>query len=386
MVVFDHGFRPFFFLAGAWSAIAVALWLAMLAGRLESPSALDPVSWHVHEMVFGFAAAAIGGFILTAIPNWTGRAPVAGAKLAGLVAAWLAGRIAMFWSAAIGAEAAAILDLAYLVALCAVAAREITAGGNRRNLPIAGVIGLLAACNLLVHLEQLGVAETAAMGNRLGIAVIVLLVTVIGGRITPAFTRNWLRARDDIAHDDTGPREAGWPDRAAIAATALAGLSWGIAPDWTGTGAVAILAAVGHAIRLAGWRGHRTLAEPLLSVLHLGALWLVVGFALLGASVFVDGLEQTGALHALTAGAVGTMVLAVMTRASLGHTGRDLKAGAGTKAVFALVTLAALARVVAGAEETMLVLSGALWIGAFALFTVLYAPILLLPAPEAGAK
>lgn len=381
MVVFDHGFRPFFFLAGAWSAIAVALWLAMLAGRLESPSALDPVSWHVHEMVFGFAAAAIGGFILTAIPNWTGRAPVAGAKLAGLVAAWLAGRIAIFWSAAIGAEAAAILDLAYLVALCAVAAREITAGGNRRNLPIAGIIGLLAACNLLVHLEQLGVAETAAMGNRLGIAVIVLLVTVIGGRITPAFTRNWLRARDD----DVEPREAGWPDRVTIAATALAGLSWGIAPDWTGTGAVAILAAVGHAIRLAGWRGHRTLAEPLLSVLHLGAMWLVVGFALLGASVFVNGLEQTAALHALTAGAVGTMVLAVMTRASLGHTGRDLKAGTGTKAVFALVTLAALARVLspafAGAETAMQVLSGALWIGAFALFAVLYAPVLLLPAP-----
>ena len=383
-VVFDAGFRPFFFLAGAWSAIAVAIWLAMLAGYLDPPSALDPVSWHVHEMVFGFAAAAIGGFILTAIPNWTGRPPVAGAPLAGLAAAWLAGRIAIAWSAPIGAGLAAVLDLAYLVALCAIAAREIVAGGNWRNLPIVAVIGFLAVCNLLVHLERLGAGETAAMGNRLGIAVILLLVTVISGRITPAFTRNWLRARDDTAE----PRGAGWPDGVTIAATALAGLCWSLAPIWSGTGVVAILAAVAHVVRLAGWRGHRTLAEPLLLVLHLGSLWMVAGFALLGASVFVDGLPRSAALHALTAGAVGTMILAVMTRASLGHTGRELKAGAGTTTVYALVTLAALARVlspvVTEAQANMLILSGVLWIGAFSLFTVLYAPLLLLPTPARG--
>ncbi len=383
LVIFDYGFRPFFFGAGAWAAIAVAIWLAMLSGRIESPSALDPMVWHVHEMVFGFAAAAIGGFILTAVPNWTGRAPVAGGLLAGLVAAWLAGRVAVLWSASIGAEAAAVLDLLYLAALCAVAAREIVAGGNKRNLPIAVVIGLLGVCNLLVHLEQLGAGETAAIGNRLGIAVILLLVTVIGGRITPAFTRNWLRGHGD----DADPRGPGWPDRAAIATTALTGLSWGIAPDWPGTGVFAIAAAVAHAVRLAGWRGHRTLAEPLLSILHVGCLWLVVGFALLGASVFVAALPQSAALHALTAGAVGTMTLAVMTRASLGHSGRELRAGAGTMIVYALVTLAALARVlspaVAGAESDMLVLSGALWIAAFGLFAVLYAPVLLLAAPNA---
>jgi uncharacterized protein involved in response to NO len=274
-VVFDYGFRPFFFAAAAWAAIAVAVWLAALSGRIGLASALDPVAWHVHEMVFGFAAAAIGGFILTAIPNWTGCPPVAGGLLAGLFAAWLAGRIAMFWSAPIGATATAILDLAYLVALAAVAAREIVAGGNRRNLPIAVVIALLGACNLLVHLEQLGVADTMAVGQRLGIAVILLLVTVIGGRVTPAFTRNWLGARDEAVE----PRGPGWPDGVTIGATALTGVSWAIMPDWAGTGVLAFVAAFAHAVRLAGWRGHRTLAEPLLSVLHLGSLWLVAGFA-----------------------------------------------------------------------------------------------------------
>jgi uncharacterized protein involved in response to NO len=289
----------------------------------------------------------------------------------------------MFWSAPIGATATAILDLAYLVALAAVAAREIVAGGNRRNLPIAVVIALLGACNLLVHLEQLGVADTMAVGQRLGIAVILLLVTVIGGRITPAFTRNWLGTRDEAVE----PRGPGWPDGVTIGATALTGVSWAIMPDWAATGVLAFVAAFAHAVRLAGWRGHRTLSEPLLAVLHLGCLWLVLGFALLGASVFVDALPQSMALHALTAGAVGTMVLAVMTRAALGHTGRALRAGAGTVTVFALVTLAAASRVaaplIAGAEVEMLFVSGALWIAAFTLFCVLYAPVLLAPAPAA---
>ena len=378
-VVFSYGFRPLFFAAGAWAAIAVAIWLAMLAGRIVLPSALDPIAWHVHEMVFGFAAAAIGGFILTAIPNWTGRAPVSGGLLAALVTAWLAGRIAVAWSDAIGPGVTAVADLSYLAALCAIASREIIAGGNRRNLPITAVIGLLGLCNLMVHLELLGAAETAAIGHRLAIALVLLLVTVVGGRITPAFTRNWLRARDAAAE----PRGTGWPDKLTIATTALAGLCWSAAPDWPGTGAAAIFAAVAHAIRLAGWYGHRTLADPILSVLHLGCLWLAVGFALLGVSA-VTALTQTAALHALTAGAVGTMVLAVMTRASLGHTGRELRAGVGTTIVYTLVTLAAITRVVSpllpDVEVSLLVISGGFWVTAFSLFVVLYARVLLLPA------
>jgi uncharacterized protein involved in response to NO len=198
-VVFSCGFRPLFFAAGAWAAIAVAVWLAVLAGHFDLSSVFEPVAWHVHEMVFGFAAAAIGGFILIAIPNWTGRAPVSGGVLAGLVAAWLAGRIAVAWSDSVSTGVAAVADLSYLAALCAIASREIIAGGNRRNLPIAAVIGLLGVCNLLVHLALLGAAETASLGHRLAIALVLLLVTVVGGRITPAFTRNWLRARDAAA-------------------------------------------------------------------------------------------------------------------------------------------------------------------------------------------
>ena len=375
------GFRPFFLGAGLWAAGAVALWLAQLAGWPALPSAFDPIAWHAHEMLFGYVTAVIAGFLLTAIPNWTGRLPVCGRQLGGLFALWCAGRVAIGVSAWIGPAPAAALDLAFPAALCAVVLREIAAGDNWRNLPVAAIVAVLAASNGLVHLEVLGLAPTqylgADLGLRLGIAAVAVLIMLVGGRVVPSFTRNWLAKRGEAML----PRPFGRLDRLAVAATVAAGLAWTFAPEAPASGALALLAAALGGARLAGWRGHRTRAEPLVWVLHLGYAWLVAGFALLGAAVLVPALPQSAALHALTAGAMGTMTLAIMTRATLGHSGRALTAGPGTAAIYALVGAAALMRVLApltALDAALLFgLSGLAWIGAFALFVILYGPLLV---------
>lgn len=374
------GFRPFFLAGGIWSALAVVLWLGGLAGVVALPTAFDPSVWHAHEMLFGFVAAVIAGFLLTAIPNWTGRLPLRGPGLALLVGLWALGRVAVALSALTGPWAAAVLDLAFPVAFCAVVLREILAGRNWSNLPIAGVLAVLMASNLLTHLEPLGVADTAGLGLRLGIATVALLIVLVGGRVVPSFTRNWLAKRGE----QRLPRPFGRLDRLAILSSLGAGLAWTLAPEAAISGVLALLAAALGAIRLAGWRGHRTLTEPLVWVLHLGTAWLVLGWALLGAAILIPGLDPASALHALTAGAMGTMTLAMMTRATLGHSGRALTAGVGTTLCYGLVGLAALTRVLAplvpDAAALLYALSGLAWIGAFGLFVVLYAPLLTGPA------
>lgn len=375
-ILLKQGFRPFFLAAGGWALAAMLLWLALLHG-VALPSAFDPVTWHAHEMLFGFAAAAVAGFLLTAIPNWTGRLPVRGASLGILAAIWLAGRLAVASSALIGALPAALIDLAFLVTFAGVLAREILAGGNWRNLPVVAVVGLLAVGNLLFHLEALDLAATAALGQRLTVAVIVLLISLIGGRIIPSFTRNWLAKRGA----GPMPQPFGGVDRLALAATALAGLAWAALPEEAPVGWLALIAALANAIRLSRWCGWRTLSEPLVWILHLGFGWLPIGLALLGLSLLSPTIPQSTAIHALTAGAMGTMILAVMTRATLGHTGQALTAGPGTAAVYLFVTLAAALRILApiapSGIETVLALAALCWIGAFGLFLVLYAPKLL---------
>ncbi len=371
------GFRPLFLAAGTWSALAAALWLGALAGAIEIPSLFSPTLWHAHEMIFGFALAAIGGFLLTAIPNWTGRPPIRGVALALLFAAWVVGRIAVAFSAWTGPEIAAVLDLAYPVALAAIAFREIYASGNRRNLPVAGIVSVFVLADVLVHCESIGWAETGPLGMRLAIATLALLVTLIGGRVVPAFTRNWLAARGEGAQ----PAPFGGLDRAAIAATALAGLAWTIWPERLETGVLALAAGAIHAVRLLRWRFWRILSDPLLWVLHLGYFWLAAGFVLIGLALLTELATPTAALHALTAGAFGTMILAVMTRASLGHAGRELRAGAGTTACYLLVTAAVVLRVLAPAQPDLLFASGALWVAGYGLFVVLYMPLFVGRAP-----
>jgi len=361
--LFSAGFRPFFLLAAAWAAIAVPVWLAAYVHGYALHGPLPALFWHGHEMVFGFGFAAVAGFLLTAIPNWTGRLPVRGMALAGLVLLWVAGRIAML------VPGAALLDLAFPAALIAVVARELIAGRNWRNLPMLVALALLFSGNAMVHLHALGIAYLAPEGIRLGIATLCMLIALVGGRIVPSFTRNWL-AKARLAP----PAPEGALDRIALVITLIALAAWvGRAPfsSWLLVGAGLALAA-----RLSRWRGLSTVREPLLFILHVGYGWLALGLILLGLDP-----ASSAALHALTVGAIGTMTLAVMTRASLGHTGRALVADRATLAIYGLVTLAALLRVAspfAGAQAVLVTsLAGVAWSAAFATFALHYGTFLI---------
>ncbi len=376
--LFDRGFRPFFLLAGLWAPTALLLWMAMLAGVLELPTAMDPIAWHVHEMLFGFVAAVIAGFLLTAVPGWTGRPPLRGLPLAALAALWLAGRLAIALSAWIGAAAAAAADLAFLAGLAAFCAREIVIGRNWRNLVIIALLALLIAANALFHL---GETETA---ERTAVATIVTLIALIGGRVVPEFTRNWLVRRGTSKL----PPQHNRFDSAVIAATAAAAVAWTIVGDHPLVGAFLGLAAVALAARLARWRGFSTTSEPLLWVLHLGYLWLPVGLALLAVSIHSPAVPRSVALHALTAGAMATMILAMMTRATLGHTGRQLTASRATAAIYMLVTTAAATRLASGLVDDggslLLHASAAAWVAAFALFVLSCGPMMLRPRRDSA--
>jgi uncharacterized protein involved in response to NO len=382
--VLSAGFRPFFLLAGLWAAIAVPSWLALFAGETQVPTALSPTIWHVHEMVFGYGAAVVAGFLLTAIPNWTGRMPLQGSPLAVLALIWVAGRMAVLISAALGAASAAALDLAFPLIFLAVIAREILTGRNWRNLPMLGALGLLLLGNLLVHLDAVGIGSTAEFGNKLGVATLLMLISFVGGRIVPSFTRNWLaKQRPEIP----APASFGVIDRVVLAIIALALVVWLIVPDSLAAPWVELAGGLAIGVRLARWRGQATLDEPLLWILHLGYGWLALGFLLLAFNGLVLLLPQTTALHALTVGAIGTMTLAVMTRASLGHTGRPLVAGWGTTTIYIFVTLAAILRLLAplGGDHYLFLLwsAGAAWSGAFGLFVLLYAGPLMRPRVKA---
>jgi uncharacterized protein involved in response to NO len=382
LAIWTMAFRPFFLMAGVWSSAALAGWIVMLTMGIALPSRFDPLTWHIHEMLFGFVMAAIAGFLLTAIPNWTGRAPISGWPLASLAALWLAGRIACLVSASIPFGLAATIDLAFPFVLCAVCAREIAAGRNWRNMPMPLPIAVLGIADLLMYLELAGFAVPAGLGWRLGLTAIVVLISVVGGRIIPTFTRNWLTKRGTPVL----PAGHGRVDVVALAALHAGMIGWAFFPKFSPVGGLLVVAAALNLWRLARWRGIVTLSEPLLTVLHAGYLWVVIGAALLGASMMSSQLPEAAAIHALTAGAIGTMTLGVMTRVSLGHTGRALAADRITTLIYLLVILAAAARVTAaiGSLPALLEISALLWIGGFGLFALRYGPMLLAPRADAG--
>lgn len=380
------GFRPFFFSAALWAAVALPLSVAYFEMAVELPTRFPPSIWHAHEMSFGFGGAVVAGFLLTAIPNWTGRLPLQGAPLAGLVALWLLGRIAVFVSGSAPAVVAAMFDLAFPAVFFLVVAREIVTGRNWRNLPIAAALALLLVGNSLTHLDAMNVAATGALGARTGVATLAMLVALVGGRITPSFTRNWLAK---TLPDSVEPAPFGALDRFALAATLLALIAWVALPDAMPTAVLQIIAGAALFLRLMRWRGARTGAEPLLFVLHLGYGWLAFGLTLMGANQLLGFMDPTAPLHALTAGAIGTMTLAVMTRATRGHTGRPLVADRGTVAIYVAVTLAAALRI--GAPFTgdyyfvALAVAAGLWSLAYGLFALLYFGMLTRPRARADA-
>jgi len=376
--VWTMAFRPFFLAASVWSAVALTGWIAMLLAGLRLPSRFDPLTWHIHEMLFGFVMAAIAGFMLTAIPNWTGRAPISGRPLAALATLWLAGRLACLFSALIPFWLAAVTDLAFSFVLCAIAAREIISSRNWRNLPMPVPIAVLGIADLLMHLDVGGFAVPAGLGWRLGLAAIIVLISVVAGRITPVFTRNWLAKRGVVDL----PAVHGMVDSIALGTLHAGMIGWAFFPAFWPVSGLLLLAAAFNLWRLMRWRGIATWAEPLLSILHVGYFWVVIGAALLGASMLTGHVPEAAAIHALTAGAIGTMVLGVMTRVSLGHSARALTADRITGLIYLLVILAGAVRVLAAVSGTFLVLiqiSAALWIGSFVLFALWYGRMLLKP-------
>ena len=371
------GFRPFFFGGAAWAVIAVGLWLCTLAGKLLLPTAFDPVAWHRHEMLFGFVGAVIAGFLLTAIPNWTGRLPIAGKPLLALFGLWLTARVSVLFSGIVGEFPAAALDAGFFLVLAGLAAREVLEARNR-NLPIVGMVLLFGLADATDHAAAAGLIESD-VGWQSAIALVVLMISLIGGRITPSFTRNWMVKRG-IA--ERLPTQPGRFDLFAIGATALALLAWLTAPSGMVTGTLLVGAAVLQAIRLARWGGARTLPDPLVLILHIGYAWIPIGLFLLGLSS-AGSIPRSAAIHALTAGAMATMILAVMTRASLGHTGRELTASAPTVALYVLVTSGAVLRVMAalglGEYHPMMDAAGTAWAGSLLIFLIAYGPLLWRP-------
>jgi uncharacterized protein involved in response to NO len=375
--LFSAGFRPFFLLGGVWAAVAIALWLPAYFGELTIATALSPLDWHMHEMLYGYVVAVITGFLLTAIPNWTGRLPLHGWRLFWLIAVWLAGRLAMAYSALIGARVAAVVDLSFLALVIFVSARELSHGAHNHNKRVRVALLVLLAGNAIFHFEAF-VEGTANYGVRTGLAAVLVLIMLIGGRIIPSFTRNWL------ARENPGPLPAA-PSRFdlfAIGAAALSLFAWTVAPEARATGVALIAAAALHAIRLLRWHGERTWRDRLVLILHVGYFFVPLGFLLTGLSAF--GLTPLSAgVHIWTIGTIGTMTLAVMTRASLGHTGRALIASSGAQAAYALVIMAALTRVCATLRPELsavfLIASAVAWVSAFSLFIVSYFGVLTSP-------
>ncbi len=372
-----YGFRPLFLAAASWAIVSITLWLLMFLGYIRLPTRFDALAWHIHEMLFGFVMAAVGGFLLTAIPNWTGRLPVRDGPLAMLASLWLLGRIVCMISADLPAWLVIAADLSFPVMLLAVAAREIIVGRNWRNLPMTTPLMLFIVADLLMHLESLEVAVPNGLGWRLGIVAPILLISVVGGRIIPSFTRNWLSKRQAARL----PAVHSAIDTAAVGLLCVGLILWAALPDLKVTGMILVAAALCNAWRLARWAGDTTWAEPLLFILHVGYAWLVIGVMLLALSVLHAGVPVASAIHALTAGAIATMILAVMPRVTLGHTGRVLTASRATVALFILINVAAITRVCASwhTDDMLLLLgvSAVCWVGAFGLFLIVFGPMLL---------
>ena len=373
----SRGFRPFFLAAGAWALIGMALWPPVFTGAITIPTAFSAVDWHAHEMIFGYVGAVIAGFLLTAIPNWTGRLPVAGWPLAALAALWTAGRIAVLTSAWIGRPAAAVADAAFLTVFAALVAREVITGRNWRNLKVAALVLALALVDVAFHVEDArsGVADTS---TRAALGLIVMLILLIGGRVTPSFTGNWL-ARAAVTER---PAPFGRGDGAVLGLSGLSLAFWVVAPEGVPTGALALAAAVANLWRLSRWRGLAARHDALVLVLHLGFLFVALGFAGVGAhALWADTVPYAVGVHVWAIGAVGTMTLAMMTRATLGHSGRALVASKGTKFAYICVIAALVARVAMAALPAfglpLMHIATCAWLLAFAAFLAVYAPLLL---------
>ncbi|CAN7612255.1 MULTISPECIES: NnrS family protein [Ensifer] len=374
-VLFSYGFRPFFLAAALWAIGAMALWIAALILGLDLAGDYGAAHWHAHEMLFGFSSAVLGGFLLTAIPNWTGRLPVSGRPLAALFGLWVIGRVALLSSGIIGLPVAAAVEALFLPVLLLICAREVIVGRKWKDLKVIGGLIILSAANIWFHLSVLGNLDVDAAA-RLAIGAYTMLIMIVGGRIVPSFTRNWL---NKVGRTDF-PVPYNRFDTAAILIGVAALGAWTFAPVHIVTAAIAVIACAFHTVRLLRWHGSPTWPEKLLFVLHAAYAFVPLGFLAISAGA-IELLSDYPVMHVLTVGVIAFMMLAVMTRATRGHTGRPLVGSTLTSASYVAIAGAALIRPLAEVlpehYHHLIALSGALWIAAFVLFTLEYGPMLV---------
>lgn len=388
MAFLSLGFRPFFLFGALYAALLVGLWVPWFLGLIAVPSAFPPVAWHAHELLFGFVPAIIAGFLLTAVPNWTGRAPVAGTALGLLVLVWFLGRGAVAISEHLDPRVTAAVCVAFPIFLAAVIGREIAASRNWRNLKIVVVLCGLALADGLFHYEIFVFGRTK-FAHTGAVALVLVLVMIVAGRIIPLFTTNWLLQNRPVG--DVLPTSFNRGDVVSMLLSAAALIAWVFLPlydevPWSvsAAGGALVAAGIANLVRQARWAPQRTFAEPLLAILHVAYAFVGIGFVLTGLGVLWDdaGFASAG-LHAWTTGALATMMIAVMTRVSRGHTGRRLTAPWPTVGLYTAMLVAAISRIAVGLapEHTMVLLplSGLAWVLAFGGFALLYGPMLARP-------
>ncbi|MBE8718830.1 NnrS family protein [Cellvibrio polysaccharolyticus] len=382
-VLASYPFRLFFLLTASYAIAIILLWAGVLTGHIGVPAGWLPLHWHSHEMLFGMTSAAIAGFILTAVCNWTGAPPLKNGGLIALAALWLAGRLVMVMGAGLPLVCIAMVDLLFLWALAIFLARLLLRYGNRKNLMLAGIIALLGVANLFMHIGALQAdIRWSLAGENLALGMVTLLMVVIGGRIIPAFTRNWLRmhgGRD--AEVKTCPKLEALTLATTAALIPAEPLATWLQLHWL-VPTLALLAAFTNGFRLFRWRGWLTHREPLLWILHIGYAWVA-------AALLFKGLAGLGWVpasawqHALGAGAMGTLILAVMTRVALGHTGRPMKLPRFAVFIYIAILVAAVLRMATALQwlpfGSGILLSVFAWALAFGAFVVIYWPILSRP-------
>ena len=378
VAVFSYGFRPFFLGAALFAGVAIPVWILLLAGAGESNFLYPARDWHVHEMVFGFLPAVITGFLLTAIPNWTDRPPIRGYELMLLFTLWLAGRllIAIPWFTPL---MSAIVDAGFLVAVAGLVWREIATAKSWDRAPMGVLVSLLACANILFHVLTLS-GMAADRTERAALGMVMMLLTLIGGRLTPNFTGEFLVGSGRTEQ----PAPFSRYDGLSVALVGFAVVSWIVQPHSVATGWIFVTAGLANLGRLARWYGWLTWREPLVLILHVGYGWFALSLFILGVSILGIGLPEEDAMHAFTAGAVGAMTLAVMTRASLGHTGRLRHAGPLTVCIYTMINVGAVLRVfgpMTGLSTNLIMgVAAGSWSGAYLLFAMVYGPFLLRPS------
>lgn len=369
-------FRPFYLGGSIFAAVSIFLWLSTWFHGYVPPAApIAPLFWHVHEMVFGFAAAIIVGFLFTAARNWTGLPLPAGAPLAIVFGLWVAARVGMY--AAYGVVAA-VLDSSLLIIVAAVLARAFIRSRSYTNMPMALVLILLAATNITFHAAMLTSLEVAPMtALHAGVFLVVMMELIIGSRIVPGFTISALPR--------AGVRRSNSLNYATQALAAVAFITHIVGAPGFVTGPAAIVAGVLGLVQLAGWKSWATRARPILWILHVSYAWIPVGLILLGLASFEMsggwGVTASAAIHALAAGAIGGLILGMMTRTTMGHSGRIVVAGRCEKAIYGLVIAAAVCRVGAALVPELykwgMTAAGVAWMAAFATFAIAYGPMLM---------